>query len=237
MSILNFKGPKRGDKTLGIKNLSKTEAEIAIYGTIDGSGWYEDSISSKDILNALKAMGDSVKKVHVRINSPGGSVFEGIAIHSLLKNSNKEIITYCDGIAASIASIIFMAGEKRYIATGATVMIHKPMSGVWGNTKDLMEMIDRLDMVEDQLVAIYKKRTNLDDFELRDYIAKETFFDSEESINYGFATEEMPDDVYVNMAACLENAVWIRDRKAIIDKYASHRSKIDNAIKEFEELL
>jgi len=233
--ILNFEQRKKFE----FKNVSATRAEISIYGDIGESFW-GDSITANDVHEALKAMDKTVKNVDVRINSGGGCVFTGVAIYNLLKSSGKKITTYVDGIAASIASIIALAGDEVLIGDGAMIMIHRPLCGVMGNASALMNMIERLDDVEEQLISIYTKNTNMDRTAIKAYLVGEngndgTYFDSAESIELGLATGLMNEDVALDMAATLGNSTWIRDRKEIIKRYDNHVDVIDNVLKDIED--
>lgn len=232
--LLKFRDSK---KALSFKNISPTQAELVMYGIFDESGWYDDSITSKDVLKALKEMPDTVNTVNVRINSPGGSVFAGISIYNVLKNSDKKIVVYVDGLAASIASIVALAGEERYIGKGAMFMIHRPMSGVYGNTSEMLDMIDKLDKVEAQLVSIYLQETNLSRSEITNLIMKDTYFDEDESLTAGFATAKMEEDAYVNMAACVKNASWLRDRTSLVQNFNKHKEEISKVVKDIEGFL
>jgi ATP-dependent protease ClpP protease subunit len=227
---------KSNDKKLSIKNLSQTQAEIAIYGEI--GGYWDDAITAKSVLDALKDLPETVNTINLRINSPGGDVFEGISIYNLLRNSNKKIIVYVDGLAASIASIIALAGEEVHMGEGAMFMIHRPMTMAWGNSSAMMEVIDRLDDVEEQLLTIYQKRTKLDRTELKNYISKDTYFDSAQSVEFGFATAMMEEDSYVNMAACMDRAFWIKNKSDIVTNYEkakqNHKEVIGNFLDNLE---
>ncbi len=241
--IINYKGRfmsnlikiRSFDKSLSIKNLSATQSEIAIYGAI--GGYWEDSVSAKSVLDAINGMEKTVNTINLRINSPGGDVFEGISIYNVLKNSSKKVNVYVDGIAASIASIIALAGDKVIMGEGAMFMIHKPLTFAAGNSKDFMEIIDRLDDVEEQLISIYRKNTNLDRTAIKSMMAEETYFDSAQSIDYGFASEKMQDDEYINMAACLKNAYWINNKSDIVKRFDDKKDAIGKEIEKIEATL
>ena len=230
--LLSF---KKVEKPLTIKNLTQTTAEISIYGIIDDSSFWEDSISAKQVFDAVKALPSTVNTLNIRLNSPGGSVFAGISIYNFLKNLKMKVVVFVDGMAASIASVIALAGNERHIGTGAMFMIHKPMTGLWGNSLDFIDVIDRLDQVEDQIISIYLKNTNLGRTELKTLIANTTYFDAGQSIDHGFATEIMDDDSDVDMAACLKNAYWIADRETIIRNKNKSSETIGKAIQDIKD--
>ena len=106
--ILNFKAK---GKPLQIRSESATKAEIIIYAPIGQSFW-EESVSAKDFSDQLNKLEPTVNEISVRINSPGGDVFDGIAIYNRLKQHKAKKIIYIDGLAASIASIIALAGDE-----------------------------------------------------------------------------------------------------------------------------
>lgn len=105
----------------------------------------------QDFLDQL----DGVSKINVHINSGGGSVFGGIAIYNILKRHNAEIVVYVEGLAASIASVIAMAGDKIIIPANAQMMIHKPSSITWGNADDMRKEADILDGCQKVILNTY----------------------------------------------------------------------------------
>ena len=102
---------------------------------------------------------DGVSKINVHINSGGGSVFGGIAIYNILKRYNAEIVVYVEGIAASIASVIAMAGDRIIIPENAQMMIHKPSSITWGNADDMRKEADILDGCQKVILNTYMQHT------------------------------------------------------------------------------
>lgn len=139
MSVLKLKKTDRKSNrirdcgSIEIKNQTDNEAEICFYGDINSdsmgewSKYFPDDKCPSDIKEFFDQLSDDVEKIHVHINSGGGSVFGGIAIYNLLKNHKAEIIVHVDALAASIASVIAMAGDKIIIPKNAQLMIHKPM--------------------------------------------------------------------------------------------------------------
>ena len=169
-----------------IKNKGNKSAEILIYDTI-GAGWM-GGISAQDFAKDLKALGE-LDTINVRINSEGGSVFDGIAIYNTLL-SNKAIITVdIDGLAASIASIIAMAGDTIRMANNAMFMIHDPWTFAMGSADELREQADLLDKVRDQLVTTYVSRSNVDAEKVSQLMADETWMSSGEALEHGLIDE------------------------------------------------
>ncbi len=167
----------------GIKfSAKKHAAEIIIYGDI---GW---DITAKEFSDELKALGD-VKDITVRINSFGGDVFDGVAIYSRLIDSGANITVFIDGIAASAASVIAMAGKEIHIAEAGFVMIHDAWTMAVGNADDLRKTAARLEAVSEQIAGIYQRRTGVDMAKIREMMAAETEFNATEAVEFGFATE------------------------------------------------
>ncbi|MEC0269067.1 head maturation protease, ClpP-related [Paenibacillus anseongense] len=170
-------------------NKAKDSAEISIYGTI-GTSWWEESVSAAQFARDLRALGSDVKDITVRINSAGGSVFDGLAIRSTLKSHAANVHVIVDGLAASIASIIAMAGDKITMAAGSMMMIHNPMSSIqMGDASDFREAADFLDKVRDSLVSVYASRTNISEKDLIAMMDAETWMSAEEALDQGFIDE------------------------------------------------
>ncbi|MBA2943204.1 Clp protease ClpP [Paenibacillus sp. CGMCC 1.16610] len=170
-------------------NKAKDSAEISIYGTI-GTSWWEESVSAAQFARDLRALGSDVKDITVRINSAGGSVFDGLAIRSTLKSHAANVHVIVDGLAASIASIIAMAGDKITMAAGSMMMIHNPMSSIqMGDASDFREAADFLDKVRDSLVSVYASRTNISEKDLIVMMDAETWMSAEEALDQGFIDE------------------------------------------------
>lgn len=135
-----------------------TSAEILIYGDI-GESWYDDTIAAKDFVREVAAL--DVDAITVRINSFGGSVTDGIAIFNALKRHKATVTTVVDAIAASVASLIAMAGDEIQMAENALMMIHAPwLQWVSGNATSLREYAEMLDTYADAMATSYASRSN-----------------------------------------------------------------------------
>lgn len=161
--------------------------EVLIYDTI-GDDFWGYGISAKGFDERLQALGD-VPEIDVRINSDGGSVFDGVAIYNALGRHPAKINVHIDGLAASIASVIAMAGDTIAIAENAFLMIHKASSGVWGSDVEMRREADLLTAIEKQIVAIYHARSGHDADELAAMMAAETWIDSARAIELGMADQ------------------------------------------------
>ncbi len=134
-------------------------AEILVYGDI-GESWYGDTIAAADFVREVAAL--DVDELTVRINSYGGSVTDGIAIHNSLKRHKAHVTTVIDGIAASIASLIAIAGDSVEMAENAQMMIHAPWGYAMGNSADMREYADMLDSWSDAMSTTYAAKTGGD---------------------------------------------------------------------------
>lgn len=146
--------------SIEIRNETGTSADLCFFGDINSESmgewqkYYPEDKAPKDVQDFLDQVGD-VEKLNVHINSGGGSVFGGIAIYNILKRHKAEITVYVEGIAASIASVIAMAGDKIIIPANAQMMVHKPSSIAWGNADDMRREADVLDGCQKVILNTY----------------------------------------------------------------------------------
>jgi ATP-dependent Clp protease protease subunit len=156
-------------------------AEILIYDEIGAFG-----IPAKAFLDELKALGP-VAELTVRINSPGGSVFDGVAIYNALKRHDAAITVWVDGIAASIASMIAMAGDEVVMPENAMLVLHDPSGLVVGTAADMRGMADALDRMKAGMVAAYRDKSGRDDTEIEALMQAETWLSAQEAVALGLA--------------------------------------------------
>lgn len=183
------------------------KAEIDIFGPI-GDSWFEDSVTLKGFRDEMKKLPENTKEIIVNINSPGGDVFQGIAIYNLLKQHPAKITVKVQALAASIASIIALAGDEVEMAEGSLFMVHLPMTFGFGNRKEFDNTIDRLLDVEEQLISIYAKKTKKTRSEIKDMLEKETWMDSAEAVEHGFADRNQEEAMPI-AASVLTKATWL----------------------------
>ena len=157
--------------------------EIFVYDVVSGKG---QGVSSKEITDQI-AKFNSRDAVNVRINSPGGSVFEGLAIYNALRRHPGKVIVDIDAQALSIASVIAMAGDEIRIANNAWVMVHQPWSNQGGTADQLRREADLIDGVEEKLIAIYISRTGQSIDSIETMMAKETWMNAQRAKDLGFA--------------------------------------------------
>ncbi|WP_353979398.1 ClpP-like prohead protease/major capsid protein fusion protein [Salinicola endophyticus] len=166
-----------------IRAIAQGVAEIAIYDEIGAWG-----VTAKQFAQELKALGD-VQTMNLHIHSPGGDVFEGMAIYNLLASHPATINVYIDGLAASMASVVAMAGDTVYIPENAMIMIHKPWGIQGGNSDDMRRYAELLDKVETTLLTAYTKKTGKTEDEVRSWLAAETWLSGPEAVEHGFADQ------------------------------------------------
>jgi ATP-dependent Clp endopeptidase proteolytic subunit ClpP len=158
------------------------KAELYIYDVIDNWG-----MGAQQVAKDLKALGP-IKSIDVRLNSPGGNVFDGLAIYNILKQHPAKVTTHVDGMALSIASLVAMAGDEIRIADNAFMMIHDPMGSTYsGDAEDHRETAELLDKLKGSLVDTYAARTDIDAKTITEMMAEETWLDAAEAVEWGFA--------------------------------------------------
>ncbi|MGW7440607.1 head maturation protease, ClpP-related [Streptomyces sp. NPDC054849] len=175
--------PPEGRDWYRIRNATSTTAEILVY---DEVGYY--GVTAKDFTAALSDV--TASSIDVRLNSPGGDVFDGIAIYEALLRHPAKVTTYIDGIAASIASVIAMAGDRRVIGRNSTFMIHEASALCVGEQKDMLETARLLNRISGNIADVYAHRTGLEDAEhWRSLMKAETWWTGAEAVKAGLATE------------------------------------------------
>lgn len=165
-----------------IKMKGSKKAEILIYEDI-GEGWI-GGISAKAFADDVKALG-KLEEINVRINSPGGSVFDGVAMYNTLLKNPARIIVDIDGLAASIASIVAMAGDEVRMAENAMMMIHDPWIVASGKADELREQANVMDKVRETLLSTYVRRSGADEKTISDMMAAETWMNATEAEEAG----------------------------------------------------
>lgn len=158
------------------------EAEILIYDDV-GANWFGDGITAKQFVKDLAKVDASL--LTVRINSAGGDVFEGLAIHNALQRHDAMVVVEIDALAASIASIIALAGDEVRMADNAFFMVHDPSGLEWGTAEDMRAMAELLDKVGGSLAGVYAEKTGRSVAEVHEWMAAETWFDAEEAAEAG----------------------------------------------------
>lgn len=182
------------------------EGHVYLYGNISSQSWWGDEVTPEQFRDDIESLGD-ITSLNIHIFSGGGDVFAGYAIYSIIKQQKVEKNIYIEGLAASIATVIAMAGDNIYISNAAMVMVHRPMALLFDyyNQNELNDMIDHLKTISSSMITIYANRTGLERSNVAGYIDGEkgegTWFTAEEAIDAGFADEYIPDEAEEELGA------------------------------------
>ncbi len=162
-----------------------TIATIRMYGPIDSwGGWW--GISAKDVAEVLDALPATVTQIILRINSPGGEVFEALAILNMLRAHPATVTAAVDGLAASAASVITAGVDEAVMSPGTQMMIHSPWTGRWGNARDFRKAADTLDTLEAGLIEVYADKAGTD-HDWPQLLADETWLPAKAAVELGLA--------------------------------------------------
>lgn len=155
-------------------------AHVYLYDVIDA--WF--GVSAQMMVDALKSA--SGKTVHLHINSPGGDVFESVAMATAIAAHDGDVIAHIDGVAASAATRVALAAKEVRIADSGLMMIHNSWTIAWGNSEEIRKTADLLDKVDTGIVADYARKTGASDQQIRDWMAAETWFNAQEALDNKF---------------------------------------------------
>lgn len=229
-----FDFTRRNPRTKAVEKVGRMEiknaesgCELFIYGDIvstEWDAWTQEDVFPQKISNFLTQINDTAP-LTVYINSGGGDVFAGIAIHSILKRHTGKKTGVVDAMAASIASVILMACDEIVMNSGAQIMIHKPMTGQWGNADAFRKVIDELDKCQQSITDIYMGRVKegVTEEQITAMINAETWMNGNDAQEvFDVSVEERP-----AMAACVSG---------FMDRYKNMPADIKTAeITEFED--
>jgi ATP-dependent Clp endopeptidase proteolytic subunit ClpP len=177
---------------------NKTDkAEIWIYEEIGEDFWTGGGVTAKNFQKELSAI--TAKQIDLHINSPGGSVFDGVAIYNLVKQHPANVTTYIDGLAASIASVIALAGDRVVMAENALYMLHNPSGMVMGTAADMRALADVLDKIRGTMAGVYSGKSGKPEDEINELLDAETWLTAVEAHAAGFV-DEIADEM--DLAAC-----------------------------------
>lgn len=169
----------------------KDEADrlrIDIYGPIGKSWWNDDAVSAKDVMESVKKANGRPIELHV--NSEGGSVFDGFAIHTLLRDCDSHVTAYIDGLAASAASYIVEAADEVVMSDVAWLMMHNASSFVWGSKAAMRKEADVLENIDTTIAKVYAARSKEHtQEEFQALMDEETWMDAETAKEYGLVDE------------------------------------------------
>ncbi len=193
-------------------------ATLNIYDNIDS--YY--GVNVKDIEEELKNANN--KPLNIYINSNGGEVFEGFAIYNVIKRYAGAKTVYIDGLAASIASVIAMAGDKVVMGKASMLMIHNASGGCYGNAEEMKKVVEALEQINSVIKDIYIAKTGLSIEKLTELMDNETFMTPDECLEYGFCDE------------ITENEPEEKEKEITTKSMEEIEKSIENKIKVFNDL-
>lgn len=181
-----------------VQNKADKITDILIYGVI-GDSWFEESTTARQFVTDFRNAEKDSDRINIRLNSPGGSVFDGLAIFNAISASKKEIHTYNDGVCASMAAVLLesVPQDNVHPAKNSLFMVHSPSTYAYGNKAQLQEAINVLDKCQSALVASICKNTGLDekDVEKKYFDNKDHWFTAAEALAEGFYSKIEDDEV------------------------------------------
>lgn len=161
-------------------------ATMRLYDPIDSWGG-EWGVSAKEVAKSLADLGDDVKEIRLHINSPGGEVFEGIAIMNQLRAHSARVVAVVDGLAASAASFIACAADETVMGRNSQLMIHDAWGLCVGNAEDMRNLGERLDKISDNIASVYAAKSGEGVQTCREWMLAETWYSAEEAVAAGLA--------------------------------------------------
>jgi len=182
------------------KKVDEKTAEIFIYDQIGVDFWAGEGVTPKSFISELRDIEKTHKSLDLRINSPGGFVHDGFTIYNALKQSQLEINVYIDGLAASAAAFIAMAGNKIYMPKSAELMIHNAWGMVIGDAEDMKKEAAHLESLNSMIMDIFVERTGKDKAAISSMMNSETWMNGEKAVELGFADELLEEST---IAACV----------------------------------
>ena len=213
-----------------IKNLSESSTEVVIYDEIGAWG-----VDSKSFIEEVKQI--STENILLRINSPGGSVIDGLSIHDAIKRMPQNVTAQIEGLAASIASIIALGADQVTMSENSLFMIHNVWGGETGGAKDMRKAADLMDKMGDRLVNIYVGKTGLDESTIRNWMDEETWFTADEALEAGFINlVEKP----IALAAKYDvQKLNYKNKSLVVDMFNSNKKikKMENQIEELKNFI
>ena len=194
-------------------------ATLYIFDNIGSSYW---EINANDIEEELKNANN--KPLNIHINSNGGEVFEGFTIYNLIKGYSGQTTVYVDGLAASIASVIALAGDKVIMNKASMLMIHNASGGCYGNAEEMKKVVEALEKINSVIKDIYVAKTGLSIEKLTELMDNETFMTPSECLEYGFCDE------------VIDEEPTSQSQKITTESMENLRNTIEKKIKDFKDL-
>ena len=222
------------EKYYHLSKVDNDTTELYVYGDIKKKDcildWLciqDDSVSAIGMKEALDRV--ETKNLRVRINSYGGSVFEALAIYSLLSDFNGDVETIVDGCACSAASIVFMAGSKRVVPVNGMLLIHNAWCAAEGDKNALRKTADELEKLTQPSIDIYTSKTNVPEDVIKEMMDNETWITSKEALEMGFATSIKNEGPMQSVEISFD---YVRN---LVDKVKNYEKEIKELKKEVKE--
>jgi len=201
---------------------SGEEDVLRIDGYIAETSWFDDDVTPKQFAAELETIeGDLI----VWINSGGGDCFAASQIYTMLKEHNGKITVKVDGLAASAASVIAMAGDKVLMSPTSMMMIHNPASLIFGEVQDLEQGIEMLNEVKESIINSYELKTGLSRTKLAHMMDSETWMSTKKAVDLGFADSMLFDEEAEDPAEDASPFMW-NSRSMVVATVNAMRKKL-----------
>lgn len=230
------------------QSANQNEADIFIFGEIVSYKWDDTDTTAASFQKDLKELGE-VSQINLHINSPGGSVFEGIAIGNMLRQHKARVVAHVDALAASIASVIVASCDEVVMPENSMLMIHNPWTFSMGNAKELRKQADDLDKIAESSVVTYlaKAGEKLTEEKIKQIMDEETWLSAKEAFDYGLCDiVESSNQIVASISEKLfsnyqrvpekflmtkqENQIDDHERKKIIEQAKKDKEYITNVL-------
>lgn len=166
---------------------------LTLSGNVRKKYWSDDDvINAKDVRETLDAVSEDIV---IKLNSPGGDVFEGIEIYNYLKDHPSNITVEVTGVAASAATFIVAGADEVIMNIGTSLMIHEASTFTWGNKSDIQKTLNALETIDDSILSIYSEKTGQSNEQLEEWMNEEKWFTADEAVEFGFADSVKRDSV------------------------------------------
>ena len=216
--------------SLALNKADKTAADLSIHDEIGYWG-----VSASQLMEQLRLLGGDIKTINLSLHSPGGEVLDGWAIYNALKMHSAEVLVTVKGLAASMASVIMLAGDKINIPKNAYVMIHRVSGGVWGDADQMKSYAETTQKLEDAIVQAYVDRSGLTEDEIRTMMASETWMSGEEAVANGFA-DTVLDPIKASASASWKSRFAEPPRGLFDSRRSIDPSRASNAIPQINDM-
>lgn len=214
-------------RNVAVKNESGGEVsvrELRIDGAIADESWFDDDVTPELFRAELNSgSGDII----LWINSPGGDCFAAAQIYTMISEYKGKVTVKIDGIAASAASVIAMAGDVVRMSPVANMMIHNPATIAWGDQREMRHQADVLDEIKESIINAYERKTGLSRTRLAKLMDEETWLSAYKAVELGFADEVIGDSTDDGAGETAKNAVMFSQRitdRAIVNRLCGEQS-------------